>query len=243
MRSPAVSTQEPNVVIATDRVLASHSPSPSIIREHVVFSDTSLYCFVLSESWSSWLPTILAYSYHPKGISSDNTRHRSFFPGVFHSIWRPLRKLLISNLPPHTPLFVSGSIDFVIKYCTQPMSNPVYVLIEGNQPYRRRLDRIIHMSWERIKHYDCGEAMSGQFWFGYPSGQKTFPRGLFSCRVLINVIAPAAKAFQTDCQPPHVLAKPSRVEYVQRNASSLGLLPIDHPHVQIICPSVFTPHK
>ena len=116
-------------------------------------------------------------------------------------------------------------------------------MVEGNQPHRRRLPTVNDIRWEHIKHSDHGGATSGQFWFGYPKTQNISPRGLYSSRVLINIIAPASKAFQTECHPPDGLRKSNQVEYIERNVSSMGLMPIDLPHAQIICPSVFTPLK
>ena len=115
-----------------------------------------------------------------------------------------------------------------------------YIIVERNQPHRRTLSRFTHHNWERIRHQDCGGITNGQFWYGYP---KDVELGLIppaTRRTLTHIVSSATKQFQVTVDAPVDQRPHNSVQMSNQGILATGLMPIDSPLEQYICPSVFS---
>ena len=216
-----------------------------MIREEIISNNSVGACIVIAEGWPSWLTGVMATGFDIELVISGMKQNKKFFPHVSNKQWKPYS--YVEKLSPRNEklIFISGSVAFVENTLSYVDNHKIVILIEGNQPHRRTLQRMDSVKWERIKHWQCGGITNGQFWFGWKNIESKKSVASQPARYLLYILSPTARGFQSKTEPPdNINDFQAKVVRDKKNIIlPCGLAPIENMKEVFACPSVFTDTK
>ena len=184
----------------------SIAPVPRIVREEILRDDIIGTCIVIAEEWPSWLTGVMAAGLDIDLVLNDaRQENKKFFPQIRNNRWKSLALIEKLSITKDSLKFISGTFAFVERCFQNLEKHDNVILIEGNQPHRRSLQRLKLVEWERVKHWHCGGVTNGQFWFGWKNIGKKQTLPSQPVRYLLHIISPAARVLQTKTDPPYVV--------------------------------------
>ena len=233
-------------VFEKDTISGVRKADRNPVYEEVTFKDSNLKCAIIAEGWPSWLSGVLALNITPVAIYSGmEGKASAFYSNALRGLWKHTSKIAVNLLNKLDAVFISGAMQFFLKFSKLNVTTMKICIIEGQQPHRRMLKPFCNFTWERIRHSSCGGVTNVQCWYGWTGERKLIPNETLPKRSIIHNISSSSKIFQVETNSPQdpscLYNKP--VYKSSEVLFSSGLLPITNVGIRVVCPSVFTRTK